>query len=211
MFKGREVFETHYMEYCRQIGRADLVSAADILGGEYREGLLYLRFLDREFSISGAGILDASGIQPDYILCVILARYLLACPERIHHDPEWVTFKDFKRNAQFTNVNYFTSDTEQKILNVFSGRGEMLLKACEDLGGRHHDLGIPYDVSMAVEVLPRIPLLLLYNDEDDEFPAQCRVLFPKHGEFYLDPESLAMLAAGFAARLAKANKGALGN
>ena len=35
-------------------------------------------------------------------------------------------------------------------------------------------------------------LLLLFNDRDDEFPAGCKVLFNRHAESYLDPESLAM-------------------
>jgi len=61
---------------------------------------------------------------------------------------------------------------------------------------------------MQLDALPRISLLLLYNDCDEEFPAQCTVLFQKHAEFYLDPESLVMTSAGLAKQLAQTIKGA---
>ena len=46
---------------------------------------------------------------------------------------------------------------------------------------------------MQIDALPRIPLLLLFNDRDEEFPAQCSVLFEKRTEAYLDMECVAMV------------------
>jgi hypothetical protein len=60
---------------------------------------------------------------------------------------------------------------------------------------------MPYDLSMQFKALPRISLLMLFNDDDGEFPAQCTVLFQKHAELYLDPESLAMSGAFLARSL----------
>jgi hypothetical protein len=52
-----------------------------------------------------------------------------------------------------------------------------------------------------VSALPRISLLLLFNDGEEEFPAKCSVLFQRHAEYYLDPESLAMTSACLAREL----------
>ena len=41
------------------------------------------------------------------------------------------------------------------------------------------------------------PLLLLFNDKDEEFPAQCTVLFEKRTETYLDMECVAMVGMLF--------------
>jgi len=41
--------------------------------------------------------------------------------------------------------------------------------------------------------LPKIPVLMLFNDADEEFPARCRVLFERRAENYLDMECLAMV------------------
>ena len=48
---------------------------------------------------------------------------------------------------------------------------------------------------MEIDALPRLSLLLLFNDADEEFAANGTVLFQKHAEHYLDPESLAMTSA----------------
>ncbi len=206
MFNGAEVFETHYEDYCRKISRCDLGAAAKILKVDPDGDGVKIRFVDGIYRVSGNGIKDGAGQRPGYGLCVILAKYILLCPDRIHDDPQWVSFKDFKKDAGFTNVNFFTSDTEQAILKHFSGNVDGLIQSCEQLGGIPQDIGVSYDVAMAFEVLPRISLLLLYNDREEEFPAQCRVLFQKHAEFYLDPESLAMTGAGLARRLIQAVK-----
>ena len=45
--------------------------------------------------------------------------------------------------------------------------------------------------------LPKVPMLLLFNDKDDEFPAQCSVLFEKRAKKFLDMECLAMVGMHF--------------
>jgi len=44
--------------------------------------------------------------------------------------------------------------------------------------------------------LPKIPILLLFNGADEEFPARCAMLFERRAEKYLDMECLAI--AGWA-------------
>jgi hypothetical protein len=64
-------------------------------------------------------------------------------------------------------------------------------------------------VSVSFAVLPRLSLLLLLNDADDNFPFDGKVLFQRQGEYYLDPESLAMTSGLLAKKLIEAdqNKG----
>ncbi|HKI48800.1 MAG TPA: DUF3786 domain-containing protein [Desulfobacteria bacterium] len=201
MFKDSDIFEKHYEDYMRQIMQTDVLSLKDILGIKGDADQMMVPFFDRKYSISKNGILDGSGNRPHYMVCVILAKYILHSPDRPHDEPEWVSFKDFKRTSHFLNVNFFSSDTEHAIAKAFSGRKEALNTACENLGGHGREVEFSYDISMAFEALPRVSLLLLYNDVDDEFPAQCKVLFQKHSEFYLDPESLIMTSAYLAKRL----------
>ncbi len=201
MFKDSDIFEKHYEDYMRQIMQTDLLALKDILGIEGDADRMMVPFFHKKYSISKDGILDGSGRRPHYGVCVILAKYILHCPDRPHDEPEWVSLKDFKRTSHLFNVNFFRSDTEQAIEKSFSGRKEALLTACESLGGHDRGAEFPYDVAMTFEALPRISLLLLFNDVDDEFPAQCKVLFQKQSEFYLDPESLIMTGTYLAKRL----------
>lgn len=205
MSKPSEIFEQHYRSYCKQIQDLDFGAIHQKLGLDLQEsGRMVIPFFDRTYQVSSEGIRDPSGRAPNYMICVILSKYLLMCPDEPHENPVWVTFKDFKRTSHFLNVSYFTSDVEGTIVKSFSGRLDALERACEKLGGCRAGAQLSYDLSMRFEALPRISLLLLFNDSDDEFPAQCSVLFPQHAEHYLDPESLAMAAAVLAKRLAGA-------
>ena len=95
-------------------------------------------------------------------------------------------------------MNYFASDTEKAIEKRFSGRLDALKRACAAFGGHQTEMDISYDLSVQFDALPRISMLLLFNDGDEEFAAKCNVLFQKHAEFYLDPESLAMMGSALA-------------
>lgn len=195
------IFEQHYLQYCAQLANVDFDRVSDILGLTRDGGRAGIPFLKDTYWVSPQGIIDEAGRQPGYGLCVILAKYLLLCPERIHTDTQWVAFKDFKKASHFTNVNYFSSDTEKAIEKRFAGRLAELDRACTALGGMNDTTNMPYDLSREFTVLPRISLLLLFNDTDEEFPAKGTVLFPKHAEEYLDPESLAMTSAALVRRL----------
>jgi len=201
MFQGSKIFEKHYRDYCDEIGTLDLESVKDRLGVEYDDGRLRIPLFNRKYFVSTNSITDAAGNRPGYGICVILAKYILLCPDKKYQDTKWVSFKEFKRTSHFTNVNFLASDTEQVILKGFSGRLDELLKTCKKQGGVFHEIEMSYDLSMQFDVLPRISILLLFNDKDEEFPAQCNVLFQKHSERYLDPESLLMTSALLAKNL----------
>ena len=198
------IFEKHYQDYCAQISEIDFNSVTSILGTQKDGDQMIIPFFNRKYWVSANGIMDESGNRPDYIVCVIIAKYILLCPDQSHTDAQWVSFKDFKKTSHFTNVTFFNSDVEQAIGDHFSGRLDALSGAGRAIGGMDYPMALSYDLSMQFTVLPRISLLLLFNDGDDEFASQCKVLFQKHAEFYLDPESLAMSGALLAGNLKKA-------
>ena len=88
------------------------------------------------------------------------------------------------------------SKPENNAKKLFSGKVKELRKACEAYGGKQHDIDVPYEIAYRFDILPRISVVLLFNDADEDFPAQCKTLFQKHVEHYIDPESLA-IALGY--------------
>ncbi len=197
------IFETHYRDYCRQIAELDFSSIKDTLGIELRGGKAIIPFFGEDYIVSDTGIANESGNRPDYMVCVILSKYLLLCPGAPVVDKEWSALKDFHKLSQFTNLNFFTSDTEGPIVKKFTGRISALSEASRKLGGKPCKLGVSCDFAMEFRVLPKIEVLLIFNDRDDEFPATCSVLFQKQAENYLDPESLIMIGMAFRQRLQK--------
>ncbi|WDP92917.1 MAG: DUF3786 domain-containing protein [Desulfobacter sp.] len=201
-----QVYQEHYRKYCRQLDTVDWKAAAPRLGLEFDGQTCQVRFLDRIYGVSSAGVFYKDGETADYITSVILFKYLLLCPERIHSDAEWCTFRDFKKQSAFNNVNYFQTDTLNRIVNRFSGRLDDLYAAGRAIGGYDASLDTSYDLSMAFDALPRIQLLMAFNDGDEEFPAYCQVFFQRQAEHYLDPESLAGTGARLAGRLVDIDK-----
>ena len=197
------IFNTYYEDYCRQIDELDFLSIKDTLGIEFQGKEALIPFLGEDYIVSNKGIADASGNRPNYMVCVILSKYLLLCPDAPVVSKEWTALKDFRKMSQSTNFNVFTSDTEKLIVKRFSGRLDALSDASHKLGGKPCDLGLSYDFAMEFKLLPQIEILLLFNDCDDEFPATCSVLFQKQAEHYLDPESLIMTGMAFTQRLKK--------
>ena len=132
---------------------------------------------------------------------MVLSQFVLLSPDQTSPDPEWVAYSDLKKDSHFTNVNFFHSDTELAIEKSFSGSLAALKNASQKLEAQPQDMEISYDLSVRFEALPHISLLLLFNDGDEEFPAQCKVLYQQQAEQYLDPESLAIIGATLAKRL----------
>lgn len=197
------VFKINYEEYTARLSAVNLTAIEKSLGLISDSGKWILPFFNKRYSVSQTGFSDETGTNPNYGTAVVLFKYILLCPDEPHFDPEWASFKDFKKISHFTNVNFFKSDTEKVIEKAFTGKTEKLRKACSMLDGVHYEMEISYDLSMKFDAFPRISLLLLFNDGDDDFPAKCTVLFQKHAEYYLDPESLAITSSWLAKRLAQ--------
>jgi len=102
-----------------------------------------------------------------------------------------VSFKDFRDSSPVAGsfVNY----TEAPIVKYFSKRVTQLEMACRKISDHLPTARISYDLCMQFNALPKIPALMLFNDADDEFPAQYAVFFEKRAEKYLDMECLAMV------------------
>jgi hypothetical protein len=135
---------------------------------------------------------------------VILCKYLLLCPTHPTGGSEWVSFRDFKDSGPLTT--YFDNDVEKPIARFFSGRTHLLEQASKSLEGYPPDLELSYDVSVGFDLLPRVPVLLLFNDRDEEFSATASVLFEKRADQYLDAECLAMSGSYLFAMLKKASR-----
>jgi hypothetical protein len=116
----------------------------------------------------------------------------------------WMAFKDFKDAAPL--VQAFSNTVTRPITKTFSGRVSELEATCQKIGGYPPNEDFPYDLCRQFDALPKVPLLLLFNDKDDEFPAQCGVLFEKRTEKFIDMECLAMVGMLFFEYLKKESR-----
>lgn len=185
------IFEETYKNYLAQIAGIDISSRAARLGIRVKEGEALIPLFGKTFRVSPLGVFDPTGKGPDHAVRVVLCKYLLLCPEAEPNGEDWVSFKDFRDAAPF--VSGFINNTEKALVKQFAGRLDLLKEACQILGGHRADLEVSYQLALRFEALPKIPILFLFNDEDDEFPAQSTLLFQKKAADHLDMECLAIL------------------
>jgi len=193
--KEQHVYEQTYQDYLSRIADLDLKFTADKLDLKLHNEAVIIPFFGRSYRVSTEGIADLSGKQPHLSISVILCKYLLMCPMIEPLGGRWMSFKDFKDAAPL--VQAFFNSVTLPIAGSFSRRLAALENAAKKIGGYPPAEDFPYDLSIQVDALPKVPLLLLFNDQDEEFPAQCSVLFEKRAEKFLDMECLAMVGMLF--------------
>jgi hypothetical protein len=198
MEKAR-IFEEIYREYLSEISRIDLSRVKDRLGIELDKEDAIIPLYGIPHRVSKQGIVDASGNRPSHAVSVVLCKYILMCPENEPAESDWVTFKDFRDAAPFAGG--FLNSAEKPIARTFERRVAELERLSGELGGGPAEIEISCDLVVRFEALPKVPLLMLFNDRDEDFPAQCSLLFERRAQDYLDMECLAMTAMILAERL----------
>jgi hypothetical protein len=202
MLEQSTVFEKIHQDYLGQIANMDWASLADRLGVAVEGNTLVIPLFGVPYRVSRQDIFDGHGNRPHHAVNVILFKYLLMCPPREPQGSDWVTYRHFKDAAPI--VGGFFTNAEKPINLAFEGRIAELSKACVALDGRPLDkVDFSVDLAMHFDALPKVPILLLFNDRDEEFPAKCSILFERRAEKYLDMECLAMLGWILADRLRK--------
>jgi hypothetical protein len=195
MAEKSQVFEQTYEAYLSQIAGLDFNFIAAKLGVEVDGEDVIIPFFGTPYRVSAQGISDSSGQKPHLSISVILSKYLLMCPLIEPLGGNWMAFKDFKDAAPL--IQAFSNTVTGPIAKTFSGRLAELEKAGGQLGAYAPREEFPYDLGLQFDVLPKVPLLLLFNDQDEEFSAQCGVLFEKRTEKFIDMECLAMVGMLF--------------
>ena len=185
------VFEKTYKDYIAQVAGIDLKPIAQKLRVKVEGNDVTIPLFGKPHKVSESGITDPSGNQPSLDICVICCKYLLMCPDVYPTEKEWVSFRGLKDSGPLTT--YFANDVERAIAASFAGRVDDMKEACKTLGGYPPDIEVTYDLSMQFDAVPQVPVILLFNDADEEFPPRSSVLFERRSEDYLDPECLAMV------------------
>ena len=199
MSEKPSVFEQHTRFYLDQVAQMDFEPLSDRLGVTVEKQTVTVPVFGRAYRISSHSVCRPDGRPADYTTTVIVCRYLLECPDIVPVERQWQSFKDFADAAPL--VSYFTVNVEKVIADRFSGHLERLRDRGRNLAGRPPSMDLSYDYVSVFNALPRVPVLLLFNEADEGFPAQSSVLFENRARHYLDMECLAMLGTLLVKRL----------
>ncbi len=161
---------------------------SDILGVRTTGQSIVINFFNRKMLVSKQGEIDAGGHDLTPAVRVLLLKYLLLCPDRIHKTTnKLVTFREFSNAGPL--VSSFTTNTAKIIETTFSGNMATLKQQCTKLGGTIVETAY-HDISVRFRALHRIPVILNFNDMDETLPANASFLYHDNADNYLDLESL---------------------
>ena len=155
------LFEKSYRKCLTELAHQDLALHAEALGAQVAGNALQITFFGQSYRVSTNGIVDSADNPPTAAVSMVLCKYILHCPAEIPVDQDWVTFRDL--NAAGPLVGYFTVNTNRLIATTFSGRLDILEKACTALDGQSVTDDAGYDLSMKIYTLPAIPIPILYD------------------------------------------------
>lgn len=197
------VFSHTCQGYLQKVDQLKNPSIESILGVQRKASGFTVNLLDHAYFVGPREIIGPKGPTEDPSTCVLLSNYLLQCPPQVPRAGQWVSYRNFADAAPL--IGYFSNAVEGALATSFSGRTEALASACSAIGGQPSESELAYEIKFRFQALPRIALLLLYNDADEAFGAQAKVLFQQSADQFLDPECLAMLGHALLTRLRKAS------
>ncbi len=202
MTEKAPVFDKIIKDYLRQVAliEAKEEMAASLGVSVINDGYT-IPFFKNTYTITTDRIIDADGETAGHAIAVILCKYLLLCPNLPSNDFSLVTYKDFKDANPY--VGGFRNTVERPIEGYFENCLPKLEKRCLDLGGHPFATEVSCELAFKFQALPQVPVFLLFNDADEDFPAQATLLFQKSAASYLDMECLAMIGSSLAYRLQK--------
>ena len=197
----KDNYEIVYNGLVNRLADMDFKNVAMGIGGRLEGDGLNVRLLNISYIITRDGVIGKGGEMPDVAIRILLCHYVLQAGQG-EMTGEWVSYRDFRDAAFF--ISNFQANVEERLSRHFSGNIGGLKNAADRLGGRPFPEYPGADISYHFQFLPRFPVLLVFYDQDDEFPASAKILFDRSAPLWLDMECLSATGGILADQLIKA-------
>ena len=188
-----EVYEKVYGELLGDLAGADLPGAAGRLGLDWDAGqkAVPVTCLGRDYLAGAGGVRAKDGGTASFMHRIVLA-WLLLRRGAGETSGRFVPYRALPGGQDFARA--LSDIVEGRLARSFGGKLALLKKAAEELGMEPPEEDVSGDLYGVFRALPRVPLLLTFYDEDEEFPAEAKVFFDLTAPNFLDLECLAVLA-----------------
>ncbi len=176
----------------------DFRQRADAVGGTYIscEGkeAIRLNMIDRQYELNKEGLHENNVYSRDTWARIIICDYIRRQTIR-PHTGELIGLGHFPHTA--SHVKAFQSSAERKMADIFKDNADGLRQRCTELGGTEAPNNLKADYGFRFDLLPNVPLFLYLWSADEEFEADCKILFDRSAESHIDIEYLAHLLERF--------------
>jgi hypothetical protein len=191
-----------YEDLLDRLANADIATSAEHLDLALNDaGEAEIPFFGTTFLVSREGVRRSDGQRFSDATGSALIHYILK-GSRTRPDGRFVTFAELA-GPLFKQGSYSKSALERPIIKRFQGRIQELLAVAASVDGLQGGEAGLGSVSLIFDLLPHIPLQLIFYDRDDEFPARATILLDLNATQLIDFEVLAVLVTIFVQFLTK--------
>jgi len=125
-----------------------------------------------------------------------LVAYYLHTADGISPANHWIAFTELPDGRFYTQA--FQGYTGRELAQTFGNDVARFEKTAVTLGGTANVLG---DVAFRFQALPRVPMLVVCWQGDEDFPPSYKILFDAHTPHYLPTDACAILGSMLTRRL----------
>jgi hypothetical protein len=106
---------------------------------------------------------------------------------------KWVSYSELR--GGMVKITSFQRDCEEPMRELFETDFEKAASSLSRLGAEKQE-GFPTPHAWRLFLLPRIPVVILYWQEEEDFPSRIKILFDSSADRFLDAESIIFLGEG---------------
>ena len=192
------LFQATMLKRMDRLKELELSLRAAALGLSFSGEAIVIPFFGIHHRVTNDAVFDECGQAATPAVACLILEYLLQRPVIKPPMDAWITFREFPGAGPL--MGHFTANTNKLIESHFAGAGDTLESACSGLTGKVARLS-GADHCVELTPLPQFSMRIVFNDQDDDFPAQCTLRFQQSARDYLSMKSVAVAATWLAGRL----------
>lgn len=185
-----------------ELATRDLAQVATRAGVELRPSptpSVTVELFGRTFDVASEDVRARDGGEIEVWTEVVLLMYLTRASGE-SPSGQWVAFRELPNTISKQKTFEKWID---RLVEWWSGRFDELIRRAADLGGVEVEADSA-DRGVQFQALPRVPLLLMLWEGDEDFPARGSLLLDRDVLGYLDQEALTFVAEDLMRRLTPA-------
>jgi len=186
---GKSNYDTVLAGLLEEARKNNAAASAPGLGGSLADGSAQIPLFGEMCKVKEEAVYKGDSTL-DTIGSILVLRYLLTAGDDQLRNA-WVPYREFKDGAQF--ASYIKANIEDRLAKVFGGNQTLLRERLQALGASLYRSEAKPDVAAALHPFPKVPLLVIFWDKDEEFDASFQFLFDESAASFLDMEALAVL------------------
>jgi hypothetical protein len=202
-------YEQTYQAIVPLLKACDFADAAKRLGFSLvSEQLMTIDFLGRTYQITKAGVQLLADSANDTVHVNFLSVLVYYAVSKGSTEPlyDFCLMHNFAQGLfssdNTSTLNWMTAPLRKE----FSEDYQQFCDAAQELGMVYERSRVQGEYTWSYQLLPKMPIKVIYYDADDEFPCDIKILYDKTALQFLEFEPLAVLNGCFITTLAGIGK-----